>query len=401
MTQTPPKSGLFLSLPLFALALLACCPLFARPAGDLLSQEEIETIIRPYLKEEKASGIVVGIVTPQWGQRFYGFGSTRKGGGTKPDEKTLFEIGSISKVFTNLLLEDEVLNNRIHMDDPVTQFLPPGAPFPAPAKSSWSGFRASDKPQPITLWNLATHTSGFPNLPGEGDLPSGYNPKDPTNVTLEMGREFLGHFKLSWEPGVHYDYSSINIALLGYVLSLKEHQEVETLMRQRVLDPLGMTDTRITLSKTQRERLAVGYDHDGAEASFVDTPMAFAAGGSFKSTAADLLKFVAYNLGLVKPNPLAKAMEEQQKPLGYLSGGPTRTISYFTFPHDFGEAYLVRSRTLGFRGCLGFIPEHKIGIVILTNWDDFVVQPVFDELAKWAVGKMGEKTTWKSVASKR
>ena len=360
----------------------------------------IAEIVKPCLGDGKATGIVVGIVTPR-GEEYYGFGRARRESREKPDEKTLFEIGSISKLFTNLLLEDEALKNRIHMDDPVTQYLPPGCPFPKPAKSAWTGFRDDPGRHQVTLWQLATHTSGFPEIPGEGDLPAGYNPKEPANVTLEMGREFLRKFTFSWEPGTHYEYSSINIALLGYVLSLREKQEVETLIRSRILDPLGMGDTRITLSPGQAERLAEGYSSDGKPASFIGTSMDFAAGGSFKSTAADLVKFAAYSLGLRTPNPLAPAMAEQQRLLDRLSGGPSRSISYFLYPHEFGNILSVRARTMGFRGCLALVPSRKLGVVILTNWNDLNIQPVMEKVARWAVGKMEAKTAGESRKTRR
>lgn len=352
-------------------------------SAALPSAEEIRDIVQPFVDKGHVVGVAVGIITPE-GKRIYGFGETAKGSGIRPDGDTLFEAGSISKIFTCLLLEDEVLRGRVRMDDPVTQFLPPDMPFPK-YKDPFPNFSSKRYPQPqVTLWHLATHTSGFPFMPGEGQFPRDWKKEDPSYVTLDMIRDFYSRFSFERPPGAQYEYANFNISFLGYFLSLREKTDLETLLNERILDPLGLKDTRITLSPSQRKRLAQGYDEHGNPAMLIHTPIPLAGAGSLKSTVNDLLRFESINFGLAK-GPLDEAIRRQQQPVPATVKGPRRTIAYFYYTPPEGEILLVRSRTLGFRGCLGMIPSRKIGVVILGNFMKLDTPEIFRRMLATAL----------------
>ena len=111
----------------------------------------------------------------------------------------------------------------------------------------------------ITFIDLATHTSGLPRLP-DGIPNFGDNPY--ASYTVDQLYAFFSKHVLRFEPGSHYAYSNLGFGLLGHVLALRAHTNYEDLVMARVCAPLGLTDTRITLTSSMRERLAQGHKFD-------------------------------------------------------------------------------------------------------------------------------------------
>src|SRR5689334_19333392 len=193
------------------------------------------------------------------------------------DGDTVFEIGSITKVFTALLFADMVVRGEVAPDDPAAKFLPAGVKMP--------DFEGA----PITLLDLATYTSGLPRMP------SNFAPKDPGNpysdYTAERLYDYLANHTLGYKPGTHYEYANLGFGLLGHVLELRAGRSYEDLVVSRICAPLGMDDTRMTLSDSMRQRLARG--HNMALAPVANWEFSVLAGaGALRSTANDLLKFL-------------------------------------------------------------------------------------------------------------
>ena len=135
---------------------------------------------------------------------------------------------------------------EVKPDDPVGKFLPPGVKVP------------SRNGRQITLLDLSMQISGLPRLPDN------LAPADPMNPYADYGAaklsEFLSHYTLTRDIGEKYEYSNLGAGLLGYALARKAGMSYEELVRRRILDPLGMTSTSITLSADQKKRLAAGYN---------------------------------------------------------------------------------------------------------------------------------------------
>ena len=193
------------------------------------------------------------------------------------DADTVFEIGSITKVLTSLLLADMVLRGEVAMDDPASKFLPASVRMP--------DFEGA----PITLLDLATYTSGLPRMP------SNFAPKDPANpyidYTAERLYDYLSNHKLGFKPGKHFEYSNLGFGLLGHILELRAGRSYEELVVSRICAPLGMDDTRITLTEFDETAAGAGpqrWPRAGPELGF----LALAGAGAFHSTANDLLKFL-------------------------------------------------------------------------------------------------------------
>jgi serine-type D-Ala-D-Ala carboxypeptidase/endopeptidase len=235
-------------------------------------------------------GLIAGISTPD-GRRYVAYGRTSKSG-SAPHPDTIFEIGSITKVFTSLLLADMVERGEVKLEDPVALYLPKTVTVPS----------RNDKQ--ITLADLATHTSGLPRDADNLDVMQ-VNPfaaYGPASLY-----EFLARYKLSVDPGEKFGYSNVGASLLGNALTLRAGKSYEELLRTRILKPLGMKDTTITLSDAQRQRLADGHDGGLDRVPLWDVDALIGA-GSIRSTAADMLTFAEAWLG-TKEHPLKGAME--------------------------------------------------------------------------------------------
>lgn len=237
---------------------------------------------REYLARDNV-GLVIGVVFPG-GRRVFGYGRRGgEGGDSSPDQDTIFEIGSITKVFTAALLADMARRGEVRLDDPVQRYLPAGVQVPT------RGGRA------ITLLHLATHTSGLPRLPGN----LGRTVRDRANpyahYTVDDLYAFLNGCRLARVPGERYAYSNLGAGLLGHVLALRAGMGYEALVTRRLCGPLGMMDTAVTLSPEQRGRLAQGHAASDEPVPLWDLPM-LAGAGALRSTARDMLAFLAANL---------------------------------------------------------------------------------------------------------
>jgi D-alanyl-D-alanine-carboxypeptidase/D-alanyl-D-alanine-endopeptidase len=272
-----------------ALAFLAFC---APANGALPSDTAIQKILSDRIDVQRQGiGIVVGIIDPS-GRKIVAHGTVDSSSKRPVDGDTLFEIGSATKVFTSLLLADAVARGEVAITDPIAKYLP--AEVKVPERSG----------RKITLQDLATHTSGLPRLP------SNFAPKDPTNpyadYTVAQLHEFLSGYELPRDPGSRYEYSNLGAGLLGHILARRAGPTYEALVQKRITGPLGMKSTFITIPEKEKTRLAAGHDPELKPAANWDLPTLAGAGG-LRSTANDLLTFLAASLGFTK-TPLAAAM---------------------------------------------------------------------------------------------
>ena len=291
----------------FALLLVLSAPL---AAAAVIGDDEIRRILTERIDARKqAVGIVAGVIDPA-GRRVIAHGKLAAGDTRTPDGDTVFEIGSVTKVFTALLLADMVARGEVALDDPVSKYLPQEVRMPR------RGGRD------ITLQDLATHTSGLPRLP------SPFTPKNPANPYADYSVEdlyrFLSSHELRRDIGSQYEYSNLGGGLLGHVLARRAGMDYESLVRARITGPLGMNDTRIALTPQMQSRLASGHNERLAPVANWDLPT-LAGAGALRSTVNDLLKFVAVPLG-DSNRPLAKAMSAMlavRRP----TGAPTLEIA--------------------------------------------------------------------------
>jgi len=320
--------------------------------GAEWSVERVRAILAERIdKHEQSVGIAVGLIDEK-GRTVVSYGQLSKSDEREPDGKTVFEIGSISKVFTSILLADMVLREKVRLDDPVQKFLPESVRVP------------SRDGAVVTLYHLSTHTSGLPRMPDN------FAPADPTNpyadYTVEQMYAFLARVELTGRPGAKAAYSNYGAGLLGHILALQAGTSYETLVRERIALPLKMTDTVITLTPKLEERLAQGHDEALAPVANWDIPT-LAGAGALRSTVDDMLLFLAANLGWTE-SPIARAIEESQRPREEFSGPEMRIgLGWLIRKGDRSTIYWHNGGTGGYHSFAGFDKEHKRGVVVLSN----------------------------------
>ena len=341
------KALVILLTVIFAATLAADAPPSSPP-----SDSEIRSILVQRIDDQKQSvGIVVGVIGPA-GRRVVAYGQLEKGDPRRLDGDTLFEIGSVSKVFTSLLLSDMARHGEVALTDPVQKYLPPGVTMPK------RGGRE------ITLQDLATQTSGLPRLP------SNLAPKDPADpyadYTVEQLYQFLSTYALTRDIGSKYEYSNLGGGLLGHVLARRAGTTYEDLLISRIARPLGMDSTVVAVPAAMRSRFAAGHDAQLRTVPYWNLPTLTGAGG-IRSTADDLLTFLAANLGY-RPSPLAasmSAMLEGRRPTGM--PGLEIALGWHILTRDGIEIVWHNGGTGGFRSFVGYAPQSRFGVVVLSN----------------------------------
>ena len=252
--------------------------LFAAASTSAAQSSPPDSAVQQWIAERVANGYATGIVV---GRRDGGRDRVVAAGGAQRDGRpvgpeSFFEIGSITKVFTNILLADMVLKGEVALEDPVQKFLPAGVTMP------------SRNGKAITLLDLATASSGLPSVGNN------MTPKDARNpyadYSVQQMYDFLSAHTLRRDPGERYEYSNIGMGLLGHVLGLRAGKSYEALLRERVLEPLGMRETFIVVPNDKVARFAVPHDADLEEVSPWDIPT-MAGAGALRSTTRDMLKF--------------------------------------------------------------------------------------------------------------
>jgi len=306
---------------------------------QLPSNEEIRKVLADRMSHNGV-GMVVGVIDAA-GPRIVTYGQSDSRGSRPLDGDTVFQIGSLTKVFTGLLLADMVQRGEVGIDDPAAKYLPPGVTMP-------------QRGRPITLIDLSKHWSALPSMPTNFSLDARPNPYEA--YTTEQLYEFLSGYQLPREPGKQV-YSNFGVALLGRLLARQAGMEYEPLLEQRVLAPLGLASTSIKVSQDQQRRLAPGHDRY-LEPVETWNLLAMPASGSLRSSANDLLRFLAFNLGL-RDTPLKVAMEYQRVPGRSLGWGRSTMAGETVYGHDGGKE--------GYRSAAIFNPRTQTGVVVLMN----------------------------------
>lgn len=278
--------------------------------------------------------------------------------GTSLTARTVFEIGSITKTFTGLLLAEQVERGRMHLSDPVAAFLPDSLAMPARDSS-------------ITLAHLATHRSGLPRLPSNlGDSASPWDPYATYGDSALYA--FLDTHQLARAPGTSYEYSNLGMGLLGHVLARQADTTYAALVRRRIAEPLGLSDTRIHLSATQKDRFAQGHNRAGAPAASWHFE-ALAGAGALRSTAADLLTYLrahrkAADETSTEASTLDRAMRRALAPRAATSSDSTRIgLAWHVTTRDDRRIAWHNGGTGGFRSFAGLDRATGLGVVLLTN----------------------------------
>lgn len=323
-------------------------PAFAQSAFP--SDADMLAMIKARVDEGRTAGIVLGVMDADGTARVVAYGDP--GPDAKPlSRDTVFEIGSITKTFTATLLADMAQKGEVKLDIPAQTYAPAGLTLP------------TRNGKAITLANLSEQDSGLPRLPGNLKPANMANPY--ADYTVDQLNDFVSHYTLTRDPGEVFEYSNLGVGLLGHLLAARAGANYETLAAERILKPLDMTMTAVTLSPAMKEQLALGHDSQGRPAGLWDIPTLVGAGG-LRSNMTDMLKYLDANVGPPK-NALERAMRLAQEPRA-TAGAMQIGLNWFTQTNHSGVEIIWHNGASGGYGTyIGFDQKRGVGVVLLAN----------------------------------
>ncbi|MCR4468232.1 class C beta-lactamase [Burkholderia sp. SCN-KJ] len=364
----------FNAIRIAATLFVAACAAATAGRAAAATQDEIhDTVTRhvaPLMKQFAIPGMAIGIVADGKPYVFdYGVMSTQTGQPVTGD--TLFEIGSVSKTLTATLASDAQEGGELSLTDPAGKYLPAlrGKPFGG-----------------VTLLELGTHT------------PGGMPLQVPDSIRDDAGlMRYLDAWRPAYAPGTRRTYSNVAIGMLGQLTAMAMNRDFAGLMEQRLFPALGMTHTYINVPAARQADYAQGYTQDGKPIRMTGGMLWQPAYG-VRTTAADLLRFVQANMGLIETAPrLQRALERTHT--GYFRAGPfTQDLIWEQYPypvalptllagnappmlHDATPATELKpplaprpdawinktGSTNGFSTYVAFVPAKRLAIVMLAN----------------------------------
>ena len=320
--------------------------------------EVLEKQGKAFIKDKKSPSVSIGIYKN--GKKYTRhFGELTKGKGNTPKDKTLYEIGSVTKPMTGYLLAKAVLEDKINLSDPVSKYLDGDY-----ANLSFQG-------NPVTIKHLVTHTAGLPiyfPLAMEplfkelgDDVPKTYLQLEETYSKAAF-LEDLKLVQLTTKPGTNYAYSNVGADLLGHVLENVYKTDIDALLKEQLFDPAGMVNSGIHLSEEESSELVQGYWKSNDYHSPNQINKLWATGSGAKATLNDMLQFISFQLESENPSLL-----ESQKVL--FEGEKLLKVGYFwrVWEDKYGRSFNHHGGTTGMQNWLFIFPKYKMGISIITN----------------------------------
>ena len=315
----------------------------------------IQNLLQEYLEDNGTPGAAVALIDHGKIQFFYSGNMAIDGNPVTED--TIFEIGSITKVFTTLALMDMVDKGMVQLDDPVEKYLL-GEKVP-----ELDGKK-------ITLRHLATHTSGIPRMPDN------FAPKDPSNpyqdYTVERLYDYLQSCTLAKAPGDALEYSNVGMGLLGHILSTRSEKNYEELIQSLIAQSLNMPNTSVSITNEVTANFASGH-HLQQTVNHWDFTSAFAGAGAFRSNIKDMANFLAANMREMS-SPLSSVLLKCHEKQYEVTPDTAFGLGWVLSKSNGAELIWHNGGTGGFRSYLGFNPKTQKGVVVLSNstedWPD-------------------------------
>jgi CubicO group peptidase (beta-lactamase class C family) len=333
-----------------ALLLLACAPPLGAQTRGFPDDAAMQRELRAFVEDHRgAPGVIVGLLDAG-GRRVHVYGESGRRERPGLDGDTRFEIGSITKTFTGILLADMILAGELSAGQRVAMLFPPTMTL-------------DNGVQDATLEGLATHTSGLTRIGVDLPALSRTMSLDPYRGTTadDVYSSAARVPRMLVTPTTSPAYSNLGYALLGRLLERQGGQAYEQLLRQRVLEPLGLGS--ITTAHTTPPSLATaqGHGHGGRPTPYWHVD-GYAPAGCLIASANEMLEYVAINLAVSNP-----AVAEAQRPRKAFAG--SRAIGLGWFHAKIGGHRLIwhNGMTGGFRSFVGFLPDEGRGFVVLAN----------------------------------
>jgi CubicO group peptidase (beta-lactamase class C family) len=324
------------------------------PAAGPVEVADLEPMLRRELASAQKPG---GPLAPGTGAGL-AIGAVKHGsrrvltyGTAKPD--SLFEIASVSKTFTGLLLARMAGQGKVRLDQPVRELLPEGT---------------AKKPrgEEITLLDLVTHHSGLPRMPGNLNRADPDNPY--ANYTAADLYDYMRRRGVEKPPEAEIVYSNLGFGLLGQALADRAGTNWPSLVQSVITGPLGMKDTVVELSPEQQGRFMQGHDHGHHPVHAWDVASGLAGAGALRSTAGDMLTYLEANLHPERTPPaaaLASALRKSHE-LQAVVGPASRVALAWGYRPEY-DAYQHSGGTGGFSSYACFSPKGDHAVIVLLN----------------------------------
>lgn len=327
----------------------------AASASLFPSDADLQTMLRYLVEDGATPGIVIGILEPDGSTRILSHGTA--GEGARPlGRQTVFEIGSINKTFTGTLLADMVARGEVALDDPVQKYMPEGVRVP------------TRNGRQITLLDLATHRSGLPRLPSNFVQADTGNPY--AQYSVQTVYDFLNGHELRRDIGSEFEYSNLGVGLLGIALGRAADTSVKELIHARILGPLGMRMTGYEREGEMAAWLARGRHPSGRQAPYWDASEAIAGAGGLRANVEDMLLYLRAQVS-PPDNGLGRAIRHAQQVQHSFATGQAFGLNWAVRTADGRTILSHGGATGGFNTYIGFDPERRTGVVMLTNTGRF------------------------------
>jgi CubicO group peptidase (beta-lactamase class C family) len=318
----------------------------------------LEGIVEAYLSRELNAGIVIGISSDGVRMVVSGGVASKRNGGPPVDANSVFEIGSISKVFAGIGLAQAVATNEVSLDQQIGTLLPYGP-----------GSSGDPNRHPITLGELATHSAGLPEYPASMPWWAALTSDNPyAGLTEEELEQSLSASAGAPREMGSYRYSSFGFILLAYLLEREAGVLYPHLLREHVFQPLGMLRTQVPVGSSVPQGLVEGHALGRPVPHWIGHSWAGAAG--VVSTANDLLTF-AESYGSPPGGLFGDALKLAGAEHGNAWGARKMGLGWHIIDGPESQRILYHSgSTLGSYAYLGVSPEAGVAVVVLTNSSD-------------------------------
>ena len=316
-------------------------------------KERVDEIVEPYFKRKENVGLSIALIEGDK-EAFLSYGSITKDTTILPNEHTIYELGSVTKVFTALLLAKLHQDSLIDINASIFKNLPD------------SLSENLDEENDITYLQLATHTSGLPRRPYN----FGLKLKDEDNpfeqYTIEDLYNFIYTRNSMMKTSDKFLYSNTGYGLLGHCIENVLGNDLETCLQNNLFSTINMTQT----STLYQENMAVGHDFYGKPVNYWKFK-SMQGTGALKSSASDLAKFLKLEMNIVEPSQTLRNAIEQTQVIYYKThtSNINTGLGWQIFKRTKKDVpvYTHSGSTSGFRAYVSFIKEQKIGVIVLAN----------------------------------
>ncbi len=328
-------------------SLLLFFPAQAETSPDL--EADLRRIATPIIEGEVVPGLAVSWRMPDGERGFFGLGRISQEDGSVPGADSVFEIGSITKTFTALLLARRVADDELALSTELSDILP-------------KDFRPPVSVTPVRLVDIATHSAGFPAIPTNLERDMSLFVVDYSVYSQEKLRRYLKSFEPLTTPGQSFLYSNTGFGVLGWALSNLAGESYEELLQREIFEPLQLSSTFIQIAPKHEAALVTSHDSNGDPVAPADFATLEAC-GAIRSSSSDMMRYLEAQLS--PAGELKDALELTQKLAFRDANGTTLGLAWILAGD--GKTYFHDGQTGG-QACFAFFnPTDRVAGVVLAN----------------------------------